>query len=207
VFRNRRSVTIGRVPDRAAAMMTNPGEHICAFYRGESEREEVIVPFLRDGLVARNRCVCVIPRSGASSVLAALGQADLDASMIPGLLDMVDTRDVYLSTGTFVAQRSLDYWDRWCGEALGDDGGAGPVRTVSDMSWFERRFVESLDDLMRYEACAGAMTAKYPVTSLCLYDLDRFGGDVVVPVLRTHHKVFFSNMLIENPYWIEPDQT
>jgi hypothetical protein len=39
---------------------------------------------------------------------------------------------------------------------------------------------------------------------MCFYDLDRFPGDIVVDVLKTHPKVLMNNMVIENPYYVEP---
>jgi hypothetical protein len=41
---------------------------------------------------------------------------------------------------------------------------------------------------------------------LCLYELDRFGGDVLVDVLKTHPKVLFGGMILDNPYYLAPDE-
>ena len=40
---------------------------------------------------------------------------------------------------------------------------------------------------------------------LCLYDLDRFSGEIVVNVVKTHPQVLVRGILVENPYYIEPD--
>ena len=39
---------------------------------------------------------------------------------------------------------------------------------------------------------------------LCLYDLDRFDGDVLVDILKTHPKVLVGGMVLDNPYYLEP---
>jgi MEDS: MEthanogen/methylotroph, DcmR Sensory domain len=39
---------------------------------------------------------------------------------------------------------------------------------------------------------------------LCLYDLERFGADVLMDTLRTHPRVVVDGMVHENPYYIEP---
>jgi hypothetical protein len=41
---------------------------------------------------------------------------------------------------------------------------------------------------------------------LCLYDLDRFSGEVVVNVVKTHPQVLVQGILVENPYYIGPDE-
>ena len=42
-------------------------------------------------------------------------------------------------------------------------------------------------------------------TFVCLYDLDKFRGNVIIPALKVHPKVFFGGMLLENPYYVDPD--
>jgi hypothetical protein len=44
------------------------------------------------------------------------------------------------------------------------------------------------------------------VVVLCLYDLDRFSGEVVVNVVKTHPQVLVQGILVENPYYIGPDE-
>jgi hypothetical protein len=36
-----------------------------------------------------------------------------------------------------------------------------------------------------------------------MYDLDHFGGGVVVPMIRAHLRVWLSGLVIENPYHLE----
>ena len=40
---------------------------------------------------------------------------------------------------------------------------------------------------------------------LCLYDLDQFNGEVLIGILETHPLVLLAGMVMENPYYIEPD--
>jgi hypothetical protein len=48
-----------------------PGSHICAFFRGVSERDEIVVPFLR-GHESSPR---PIPRATASSVICTTARS------------------------------------------------------------------------------------------------------------------------------------
>ena len=41
---------------------------------------------------------------------------------------------------------------------------------------------------------------------LCLYDLDRFSGEVVVNIVKTHPQVLIQGILVENPYYLGPDE-
>ncbi len=62
----------------------------------------------------------------------------------------------------------------------------------------------SIDALLEYEARANLVLVEDPV--VCAYDLSKFGGDVVVEVMRTHPMIIIGGMLQENPFFVPPDQ-
>jgi len=39
-----------------------------------------------------------------------------------------------------------------------------------------------------------------------VYDLAKFGGDIVVDVMRTHPMVIIGGILQENPFFVPPDE-
>ena len=51
-----------------------PGEHVCAFYRGVGGRDEVLVPYLTEGLRAGQKCLAVVDESGRDDLLATLAR-------------------------------------------------------------------------------------------------------------------------------------
>jgi hypothetical protein len=60
------------------------GTHICAFFRGIPERDQIMVPFLREGLRAGNKCMCIIDDEveGVRTALGADGGFAADAKGI-----------------------------------------------------------------------------------------------------------------------------
>ena len=36
------------------------GDHICGFYRKPAERDDILIPFLVEGLKAGDKCTCVV---------------------------------------------------------------------------------------------------------------------------------------------------
>ena len=48
------------------------------------------------------------------------------------------------------------------------------------------------------------LLAKYEDPVVC--DLAKFGGDVVVDIIRTHHMIIIGGILQENPFSVPPDQ-
>ncbi len=73
------------------------------------------------------------------------------------------------------------------------------------MSWAAKQ-APGTDELVAYEAELNRFLPRYPQVVLCLYDVERFGGELVVDMLKTHPKVLLNGMLLDNPYYIEPDE-
>ena len=191
-----RSVTIN-------GLRAQTGDHICAFYRGREERDRLVVPFLQEGVRAGDVCLCITGRTNhrhlERSVLDGCDDAD------PELLQMDDAEDTYLAGGSFSADRMLTYWSDW-GQKTFEAQGRTFARAATDMSWAQNVITGRLiDDFMGYEVQATRYARAYPQVALCLYDLEKFRGNVIIPVLKVHPKVFFGGMLLENPYYVDPD--
>jgi hypothetical protein len=73
------------------------------------------------------------------------------------------------------------------------------------MTW-ALRDAPGVEHLVSYESELNRVTASYPVVVLCLYDLDRFSGEVVVNIVKTHPQVLIQGILVENPYYVGPDE-
>ena len=41
---------------------------------------------------------------------------------------------------------------------------------------------------------------------MCLYDIDRFGSGALYNLVMTHRRMLMGGMLIENPYYLTPDE-
>lgn len=185
-------------------LQAQPGDHICAFYRGREERDRLMVPYLREGLRAGDVCVCITGaadhRRVERSVLDGCDGDDAER------LEIRHAEDTYLAGGTFSSDHMLTFWSEWGAQTFGEKK-CSFARAASDMSWAQTVISGGLiDDFMGYEAQATRSARAYPQVALCLYDLDKFRGDVIIPVLKVHPKVFFGGMLLENPYYVEAEQ-
>ena len=78
-------------------------------------------------------------------------------------------------------------------------------RLVGEMTW-ALRDAPGVEHLVGYESELNRVTATYPVVVLCLYDLDRFSGEVVVNIVKTHPQVLIQGILVENLYYVGPDE-
>lgn len=61
-------------------------------------------------------------------------------------------------------------------------------------------------DLIEYEARANALIDQHQHIVICIYDTAKFGGDVVIDVLRTHPMVLIGGVVQVNPFFVPPEQ-
>jgi MEDS: MEthanogen/methylotroph, DcmR Sensory domain len=186
-------------------LQVDQGDHICAFYRGLGDRDETLIPYLRAGLEAGDKCVCVVDATDPETVLAELrGVIDIDSTSAHDQLVVLPSQRTYLSSGAFETDRMLDFWDETVGSAL-DSARFSFVRSVGEMTWALRDF-PGVDQLVSYESKLNRFLPRYPQVILCLYDLERFNGEVIVDILKTHPKVLVQGVVVENMYYLEPEE-
>ena len=180
----------------------NVSDHICAFYRGREERDEVLVPFLREGLRAGDKCVCVLDTTDPDVLDAEL----TDEPRVEGYqLSAFRSEDTYLANGRFEPDDMLDFWESEAQSAFAVHD-YPLVRMVGEMTW-ALRDLPGVDRLVAYEAELNRQLQKYPQVLLCLYDLEQFtDGEMLMEILRTHPQVLMSRMLLDNPWYIDPDE-
>jgi len=175
-----------------------PGDHICAFYRGAAQRDELLLPYLREGLRVGDKCICVTDDPAAGESVRAL---PADA----GQLQAMDSATTYVVGGYFAIDRMIEFWDGAVGRAVVGDGYRF-VRAVGEMTW-ALRGLPGVEHLLAYEARLNDFLPRYPQMILCLYDLEQFSdGQILLEILRTHPKVLLSGQLLDNPWYIEPDE-
>ena len=180
-----------------------PGMHICAFYRGPSQRDELLLPYLREGLAAGDKCICVTDDPEAGAAVCALAGEFREAA--PAQLQPLDSASTYLSGGRFTIEKMIAFWDKAMGAAVVRDG-FGFVRAVGEMTWALRGMPGS-DLFMTYEATLNVFLHRYPQVLLCLYDLEQFAdGEILMEILRTHPAVLLSGQLLDNPWYVEPEE-
>jgi len=182
----------------------DPGSHICAFYAGDSERDEVLVPFLQEALRAGDWCVCLVDRVEASTILQTL---DLKPSTKSDLqsdwLELLTSAESYLVGGEFDTDRMLAFWERIYEETKAR--GWSFVRIISEMSWIVRD-VPGVHEFVTYESKYNKISRQQPHVTICMYDLNVFGAKLLITILKTHPQVLVGNVVHENPYYMEPEE-
>jgi AcrR family transcriptional regulator len=178
------------------------GDHVCAFYHGPRERDDILISYLEAGLKSGDKCICIVDSVAPDEVRAQLHN-DPNASTAPPQLELLSSAD-YLRDGGFQTDVMLDFWEKTVSAAVCDDGFPF-VRIVGEMCW-ALRDVPGVEELVTYEARVNRFAIRHPQVLLCLYDLDQFSGDIILGVLKTHPKVLAGDSVVANPHYIHPDE-
>jgi hypothetical protein len=181
-----------------------PGEHVCGLYAGAQQRDEILLPFLRAGLKAGDKCICIVDGTEPAEIVAALGAPGLeDIAAGPKQLDVMRTADAYLRSGTFSAAETIATWKAAISEVM-YLGRFPRLRTVGTFLLCDA--VPDRGELLHLEAEVRHFLPLYPQVMLCLYDVDRFGAEIIGDLIRLHSKVLVGGTIVENPLHLTPDE-
>ncbi|HEY2192509.1 MAG TPA: MEDS domain-containing protein [Actinomycetospora sp.] len=180
------------------------GDHICGLYTGASQRDEVVIPFLEIGLAAGEKCICVVDGTDPAEIVSSLGtHVHASERTATGQLEVIGASDMYLRSGRFSADEVIGSWKAEMSDVM-YDGRFDVVRAVE--TWSRRDVVPDMHELLVLESEMNRYLPLYPQVILCLYDIGRFGGGMIVNLLRTHARVLLGSVLMENPYYQTPDE-
>lgn len=179
----------------------DPGTHFCALHSGPAERDQLLFPFLDEGLRHGDKVWCLVDDVQPSVVRARAVGPRGPRSRDSGRLDVERATDVYLRAGEFdvdaMAQGLVEGVDAAVATGL------EVFRAVGEMSWVLDR-ARACEDLRLHESVLDRVVQHAPAIVMCLYDLTRFGADMLVDVLRTHTTVLLDGSMVDNPYYVGP---
>jgi DNA-binding CsgD family transcriptional regulator len=182
----------------------SPGTHFCALYSGPAERDGLLFPFLEEGLRHGDKCLCLIDDVEPTLVRdRAVGQPGPQYSRRSAQLDVERASDTYLRSGTFSVDDMMEFLAESVDAAIEDDYDL--LRAAGEMSWVLPG-PPGWDDLFRYESIVNQAVEQLPAILMCLYDLQKFGADMLVEVLRTHTMVLLDRTVIVNPDCVPPTE-
>ena len=192
-------------PIQFAGSALGAQRHICAFFHSSEEEYRVILPFIKDGFECGHKALHVVDPELRHNHLQRLGSAgiDVEAAEQQGQFELRNWEDAYLRDGRFDQDRMLALLQEVV--ETGRQQGFALTRMVAHMEWaLEER--PRVDDLVEYETRVNYMWPRYRDAVICVYDLAKFGGHIVMDILRTHPMVLIGGMIQENPFFQPPDE-
>lgn len=168
--------------------------HACAFVGGTEEERAVIDPFLAEGMRHGQKAVYIVdPEQRAHH------EARLRASASsPELLEVKTWNDTHLKGGSFDQDRMMAALD----EMIRDHAATGrpPMRLVGQMGWVFAR-PPGIEQLVAYEASVNEVLNRGKTPTVCVYDVRRLSGSMMMDLLRAHPLTVMNGILHENPFY------
>lgn len=174
-----------------------PQAHLCGTFQAPGERDRVMGAFFRTGLAAGEHCMIAVDTAEPDDILAAIGSpAEVAGWEQAGRLTVRTAPGAGQAPRDLTFHQMMDVWSEVIETAR-----STRVRLGGEASWWLHQTSEGR--LLRYES---EMNRAIPdqVAVLCLYDLTRFSGDVVMDVVQTHPRALIGEVIVQNPYYIEP---
>ena len=157
------------------------GCHLCALYSSDLGRVTLAVPFLLGGLQEGSMIFLVAPAQARKHILRYLKEK------WPLLERDISAGHLLLSDYNKGPRKQVKYFEAQLKDAVA--AGAHSFRVFGD-TWGMRRKV-SADRFAEYEAAYDQFVSRrYPVITLCAYDVRRFSGVDVLNALKGHRDTF-----------------
>jgi len=171
-----------------------PNFHACAFVRAPEEERSVIDPFLAEGMLqGAKACYIVDPAH----------RAEHEARLTPSapssdLLDVTTWSDAHLKGGSFDPDRMMEDLDTMMRDHAAT--GRPPMRVVGQMGWVFSS-PPGIEQLVAYEASVNEVLNRGQTPTICVYDVRRLSGSMMMDLLRAHPLTVMNGVLHENPFY------
>ncbi len=179
--------------------------HICAFFNSTDEEHRVLRSFIKDGFDRGDKAFHLVDPKRREDHLRRIAEAGINVqeAMDTGQLEVRPWQDAPLRGGRF----DQDTWLASFEQVLqsGPVAGYAQTRFLAHMEW-ALVDLPGVEDLIEFETRVNYVVPKYDDIVICAYDLSKFGASVVMDALRTHPVVIIGGVLLENPFFVPPDQ-
>jgi hypothetical protein len=157
--------------------------HLATFYDTDAGRLRLSVPFFAAGIRAGQPCFLAASSDVVDAYVEALREegVEVDSAVKGGKFVAIAG-----GPGTTV-QGALDFWEQqfWPARA----GGQTVIRVVGEMS-SERKLFSSDAEMMNYEVAFSMLSNRFPMVTLCQYDVREFDGETIFQAIKVHPDLF-----------------
>lgn len=158
------------------------GTHLCTFYETDPGRLKLALPFLLGGLQNSERCFIVAAHEGQKCILKALREVrpSIEQDITDGYLVIIDGMSSGDEMYAFFEESFLK----------ASKHGFQYLRVLGDMAWALHKNV-SIEELSKFEVrYNNGLGHRFPVVSLCQYDVRLFSGTAILHALKSHDNTF-----------------
>jgi AcrR family transcriptional regulator len=170
--------------------------HVCALVDGPAEADELLMPFIVDGMEAGDRAFHIVDPGFRDAHLGRLSESGIDVATAEASrqLEVRTWADAYLRGGTFDPSAQLAYI-----RATLDEGpvlGYERTRLIGSTEWAVE--AATVRDLLAYEGRIDGILGDSPDVLVCTYDLKHHSARTIADVLGIHEAALVGGVLRTN---------
>lgn len=173
--------------------------HACAFVMGAAEERDVIDPFLVEGMKRGEKAVYIVDPELQAAHFSRLG-GDAPCG---DLLEVTTWNDAHLKGGSFDQDRMMAALEEMIQEHAAS--GRPPMRLVGQMGWVFGS-PPGIEQLVAYEATVNEVLNRGKTPTVCVYDVRRLTGSMMMDLLRAHPLTVMNGVLHENPFYTPAEE-
>ncbi len=173
--------------------------HACAFVTSEEEEQAIIDPFFWEGLKRREKAVYIVNPDHRDRHEGRL-RAGTSA---PELVDVTTWHEAHLKGGSFDQDRMMAALE----DQIRDHAATGqpPMRLVGQMGWVTSS-PPGIEQLVAYEASVNEVLNRGRTPTVCVYNVKKLSGALLMDLLRAHPLTVMNGVLHENPFYTPAEQ-
>jgi hypothetical protein len=168
--------------------------HACAFVMGPAEEQAVIDPFFAEGIKRGEKAVYIVDPMHRGEHEARLRKSATSDE----LLDVTTWNEAHLKGGCFDSDRMMASLEELIREHAAT--GKPPMRLVGQMGWIFSN-PPGIEQLVAYEATVNEVLNRGRTPTVCVYDVRRLSGSMMMDLLRAHPLTVMNGVLHENPFY------
>jgi hypothetical protein len=183
----------------------NWGTHIAGLYETEQERDEILLGYLGQGAEDGDlELYCPTEQTAEEFSAKFSAHCPHCAKLLsdPDVFQIQSAKELYYPNGVFSPEAMDNGLDTFFEQS--QKNGPRNVRATAEMVW-ALEAIPGKEHLMAYESRLNYFIPGKPWISICLYNVTKFTGDIIMNVLRTHPFVINKGVITENPYYQDPD--
>jgi hypothetical protein len=184
----------------------NWGTHMCGLYESEKERDEILLGFLHEGDIQGDLQIYCPSERSQDDFIQAYGNHFPDCKNHPrqeSRFQISSAKELYYPDGIFSPWKMDQGLNQFFVES--QKNGPRNIRATAEMVW-ALDAIPGKEHLMAYESRLNYFIPGKPWVSICLYNINKFGGSTIMQVMQTHPFTISKGGIAENPYYMNPDE-
>jgi DcmR-like sensory protein len=173
--------------------------HACAFVMGADEERAVIDPFITEVARRGEKAVYIVdPRQQRSHERRLRACAPS-----PDNLEVTTWHEAHLKGGSFDKGRMMTAVHEWIREHA--TTGRPPLRLIGQMDWIFSS-PPDIEQLVSYEASVNDILVRGKTPTICVYDVRKLNGSLLMDLMRSHPLTVVNGVLHENPFYTPAEE-